>query len=70
MAACESGFAIDYCIDGNYECSSTTTSSITLSKCVDVIEIDSLNGCKIKIGGLRYCTSTFFTQYVIWFIHL
>ena len=51
MAACESGFAIDYCIDGNYECSSTTTSSITpntLKKCVDVIEIDSLNGCKIK----------------------
>jgi hypothetical protein len=48
MAACESGFAIDYCIDGNYECSSTTISSSSVSKCVYVIEIDSLNDCKIK----------------------
>ena len=48
--ACESGFAIEYCLDGNYECSST--SSLTKSlKCVDVIEIDPLNDCLIKYNN-------------------
>ena len=46
MAACKSGYAIEYCLDGNYECSS---SSIPKSlKCIDVKEINLLNDCTIK----------------------
>ena len=48
MVACESGFAIQYCLDGNYECSSTSKTSQKKYKCVDVIEIDLLNDCTIK----------------------
>ena len=48
MEACESGFAINYCYDGNYECPSTSTSNFKLKKCVEVKEIDLLNSCTIK----------------------
>ena len=48
MRACESGFAINYCLDGDYECSSTSTTSYTNLKCIDVIEMDLLNYCTIK----------------------
>ena len=48
MTACESGFAIEYCLDGNYECSNTSNTTSTGLKCIDVKEINLLNDCIIK----------------------
>ena len=46
MAACKSGYAIEYCLDGTYECKDSRISKSL--KCIDVKEINLLNGCTIK----------------------
>lgn len=48
MEACKSGYAMKFCLNGDYVCPSAGLSTTRELKCVDIIDIEISNRCVIK----------------------